>query len=138
MEHIFYNTLPPVAANIRQQVFVDEQGFQHEFDDIDNSALHLVLWENDVALATARLFAGETKGAFIVGRIAVLPAYRNKHLGAKIMELLEDKIKELQGKTIFLSAQCRVQPFYEKQGYKAQGEPTMDEFCPHINMIKTL
>jgi len=138
MNFKFYNTLPLEARNIRQQVFVTEQGFQQEFDNIDSIATHLVIFEGEVAVATARLFKGKTEKDFIVGRIAVLPEYRKQHLGAKIMELLENKVQELGGKTIYLLAQCRAQNFYEKQGYQAQGETTMDEACPHINMAKTL
>ena len=38
----------PDARAIRQSVFVEEQGFEYEFDDIDEIALHLVLYdEND-------------------------------------------------------------------------------------------
>ena len=38
--HAFYDALPPEAAAIRQAVFVEEQGFQEEFDAIDRHALH--------------------------------------------------------------------------------------------------
>ena len=40
--HAFYDALPPEAAAIRQAVFVEEQGFQEEFDAIDRHALHPV------------------------------------------------------------------------------------------------
>ena len=35
-------TNSPDARLIRQSVFVEEQGFEYEFDDIDETALHLV------------------------------------------------------------------------------------------------
>jgi len=138
MHFKFYKDLPVEARNIRQKIFVDEQGFQHEFDAIDNIAAHLVIFENNIPVSTARLFKGKPKEAFIVGRIAVLPEYRNKHIGAKIMEILENKIKELGGETIVLSAQCRVRPFYEKQGYEAHGKSYLEGLCPHIKMAKPL
>ena len=34
------------ARIIRQEVFVEEQGFHHEFDETDQTAWHLVLYEN--------------------------------------------------------------------------------------------
>ena len=37
------------ARIIRQEVFVEEQGFHHEFDEIDSRAWHLVLYENGQA-----------------------------------------------------------------------------------------
>ena len=138
MNYKFYTALPQEAHDIRQQVFVDEQGFQHEFDTIDAKAVHLIIFNEVKAIATARLFNGKTQGEFIVGRIAVLPEYRNKHIGAEMMEILQKRIKELGGKEIVLSAQCRVRPFYEKQGYKAQGQPYLEGLCEHIKMVKTM
>jgi predicted GNAT family N-acyltransferase len=138
MHFEFYKDVPIEARNIRQKVFVEEQGFKHEFDAIDNTATHLLVFENNVAIATARFFNGKTKKEFIIGRIAVLPKYRNKHIGAEMLEILQKKINELGGDIIILSAQCRVQPFYEKQGYKAQGQTYLEDFCKHIKMVKTL
>jgi predicted GNAT family N-acyltransferase len=138
MNYKFYTALPPEAHDIRQKVFVDEQGFKYEFDTIDTTATHLIIFNDDEAIATARLFSGKSEEEFIVGRIAVLPEYRNKHIGAKMMKILQTKIKELGGKTIALSAQCRVRPFYEKQGYEAQGQPYLEGLCKHIKMAKPL
>lgn len=42
------------------------------------------------------------------------------------------------GTKITLSAQKRVKLFYEKNGYTAQGDEYLDEFCPHIHMSKIL
>jgi predicted GNAT family N-acyltransferase len=138
MNYKFYAALPPEAHDIRQKVFVDEQGFKHEFDTIDNTAIHLIVFNDAKAIATARLFKGKSQEEFIVGRIAVLPEYRDKHIGAEMMEILQNKIQELGGKTIVLSAQCRVRPFYEKQGYNAQGQSYLDGLCEHIKMVKTM
>ena len=40
MEIRSYHSLPQEAVLVRTKVFVEEQGFQNEFDDIDDSALH--------------------------------------------------------------------------------------------------
>ena len=34
----------PEAIDIRQEVFVEEQGFSGEFDDIDDKAVHAVIY----------------------------------------------------------------------------------------------
>lgn len=65
--HAFYNTLPPEAAAIRQAVFVEEQGFQEEFDAIDRHALHLLLfadgrWARCVPLRRTAAPAGISAG----------------------------------------------------------------------------
>ena len=45
MEVKIYNNLPDEAKEIRLEVFVKEQGFEEEFDDIDETAAHIVLFD---------------------------------------------------------------------------------------------
>lgn len=123
---------------IRQAVFIEEQGFQNEFDQTDETALHLVLYADGTPAAVARLFTQQDRTVYTVGRIAVLPQYRGLRLGNHILEEAEQCAKRLGAKRLVLSAQCRVQPFYEKNGYIASGCVYFDEFCPHIHMEKML
>ncbi len=138
LSYSFYKSLPAEAKYIRECVFVKEQGFENEFDDIDNTALHIVAYSDGKAAATGRMFPSETANFYTIGRIAVLPEYRKLHLGSEILSQLENKAKQLGAYGIELSAQCRVQPFYEKNGYKAEGDVYLDEFCEHIHMSKKL
>ena len=131
-------TLSPNARMIRQAVFIEEQGFQNEFDQTDETALHLVLYADGTPAAVARLFTQQDRTVYTVGRIAVLPQYRGLRLGNHILEEAEQCAKRLGAKRLVLSAQCRVQPFYEKNGYIASGGIYFDEFCPHIHMEKML
>ena len=43
------------AKEIRQEVFVQEQGFQNEFDEYEKTATTLVLFLDDIPIATGRL-----------------------------------------------------------------------------------
>lgn len=134
----FFTTLPTDAVFIREEVFLKEQQFSTEFDDIDDTAVHLVLYENDTAIACARYYPDKQSGCFHIGRIAVLPPYRGRHLGSRLLTECEQRIKAEGGHTVFLSAQVRVQPFYEKLGYAASGEIYYDEYCEHIHMEKRI
>ena len=40
------------------RVFVVEQGFHDEFDKIDQSAIHFLLYDGKKAIATARVYEG--------------------------------------------------------------------------------
>lgn len=133
-----WNYLSPDAKKIREEVFVAEQGFQNEFDEIDNYATHVVFYEKDIPIAVCRYYEDKEKNTYAVGRVAVLPAYRGKQLGQHILAVLEKNILAEGGKKISLSAQVRVQPFYEKAGYAVKGAIYMDEHCPHICMEKIL
>lgn len=128
--------LPQEARYIREEVFVKEQGFLQEFDDIDKQAYHVVIFDGDKAIATGRTFVeGEY---YIIGRVAVLKEYRGKHIGRVIISSLEKKIKEVKGHKIKLSAQVQASGFYEKLGYHRMGAEYLDEHCPHITMIKEI
>lgn len=132
----FYNGLPKEAKKIRQAVFVDEQGFENEFDDIDQRAIHLVVFDGNEAIGCARMF--EENGVMILGRIAVVKEKRVLHVGSQILKALERRASELGYHEVYLSAQTRVSQFYCKNGYKAYGNEYLDEFCPHIHMKKVL
>lgn len=133
-----YNYLPEDAIKIRNEVFVTEQGFNEEFDDVDNFSKHLVMYEKEQPVSTCRIYFNNNKNSYILGRVAVLKEWRGKDIGAKMLNAAEDNINRNGGKTVMLSGQIRVVPFYEKQGYKKQGEIYLDEGCPHIWMKKCL
>ena len=73
-----------------------------------------------------------------IGRVAVIQSARQLHLGRRMMDLAEAELRRRGAAGIEVSAQCRVQPFYEKCGFTAVGEVYLDEFCPHIRMVKEL
>lgn len=133
-----YHTLPAQARDIREEVFVTEQGFTKEFDDTDQIATHLVLFYQGQPAGVCRFFPTQKPGCWDFGRLAVRKAFRDKHLGSLLVQEAENQIRRLGGTKLALMAQIRVQKFYEKNGYTAVGEPCDDEGCPHIWMVKAL
>lgn len=86
-----YQSLPREAAEIRTQVFVEEQGFLREFDDIDAKALHVVIYLDGAAAATGRTFQEDNSSAvWHLGRIAVRKDYRGRGLGLAVVKALEE------------------------------------------------
>lgn len=122
------------AFDIRQKVFVEEQGFcqETEFDDIDAHALHALVREDGVPAATARLY--EHEGEFHIGRVAVLREYRKRGLGELAMRLLMLKARELGASEVAVGAQIQAQGFYERLGFRSTGELYDDEGVPHVRM----
>jgi predicted GNAT family N-acyltransferase len=133
-----YDYLPQDAKQIRTAVFVDEQGFKEEFDKIDSTAVHLMIYDGDKPVATCRFFWNEEKQSYTVGRIAVIKEYRMKGLGSRILKEAENQIRLLGGKTVCLHAQTRARGFYEKQGYVQKGGIEYEEYCPHVWMWKDI
>lgn len=133
-----YDKLPEEAVLIRQAVFVEEQGFKEEFDNIDNIAVHIVLFDGSKPVATCRFFKGNEPGTYIIGRIAVICTHRGQNLGSALLIKANQLIKEAGGSKICLHSQKRAKQFYEKQGYQAFGKEDYDEGCPHIWMYKEI
>ena len=134
-----FENLPKEAISIRTSVFIKEQGFKNEFDDIDAKAHHLIFYADDIPVGCARFFTEDNQSEnYILGRLAVLKSHRKLNLGTKIMVTFQETIKKLGGKKISLSAQCQAKNFYEKLGFVASGEIYLDETCPHIHMEKLL
>ena len=132
------NAINDDIKQIRIDVFINEQGFENEFDDIDKTAKFLLLSIDGKAVGTCRFFPSNIDGDAHIGRMAVRKLYRGQNLGSKIMHAAENGIRRDGFKTCSLSAQVQARPFYESLGYKAEGDEYLDEDCPHIFMRKVL
>lgn len=118
---------------VRKKVFMEEQGFQNEFDEIDEIAHHLLFLDDEAPIATARLFFYEN--CWHIGRVCVLKEYRGNRIGQFLIEECLHKAKELRKSNLVrLGAQVRAMPFYEKLGFTPCSEEYDDEGCPHIMM----
>jgi predicted GNAT family N-acyltransferase len=138
MEFKVYNNLCDDAMEVRKKVFIEEQGFKDEFDDIDKYATHIVVYDNDMPIGTCRFFWNNDKGCYLLGRLAVVKDERKNHLGSQIIAKAEEMIVAKGGKEIQLHSQEQAVPFYEKQGYQVCSDMEYEEHCPHYWMKKTL
>lgn len=136
MEIKVFDSLPDEARKIRTDVFVDEQGFHDEFDETDKSASHLVAFDGNEAVATARIFFDS--GRCVIGRIAVIKRLRGTGIGSEIIKAAEREIIKGGNGCAYIYAQLRARGFYEKIGYTAFGEYEPDQGYPHIWMKKDL
>ena len=133
-----YEHLPIEAQKIREAVFMEEQGFHNEFDEIDSYAAHLILYDEKIPIATCRFFRQDSCEDYFIGRIAVIKEYQGKNIGADLLKKAETQMKKMGGKRIFLHAQYQVKNFYEKQGFSSYGEIGLVENCPHVRMFKKI
>lgn len=133
-----YHGCPQEAMWVRQTVFVEEQGFRDEFDQIDNRAEHFVLFDKEKPIAVCRVFESEKSKIYILGRLAVLKAYRGKGIGRFLVAQAETYLREIGAKELHLHSQCRASQFYSRIGFTEYGDVEPEEGCPHIWMKKTL
>ncbi len=138
LKTVEYRSLPADAMDIRSSVFEIEQGFTDEYDDIDHIATHLVMYDGGCAIACCRYFPAEKDGHYYLGRMAVIPKYRGKHIGKRLMEDAEASIRAVGGVRCLLHAQTQASGFYKKSGYSPIAEEDFEQGCPHIWMAKSL
>ena len=132
-----FESLPEYAQEIRQKVFIQEQGFQEEFDEIDYVAVHFVVFDDSKQpIGTCRVFWNAERNSYILGRLAVLKEARRQNAGRTIMEAAEGYVRKMGGRELQLHAQSRITAFYSRLGFVAFGEEDEEEGCPHIWMKK--
>ncbi len=133
-----YDGIVNEARQIRESVFIKEQGFEKEYDKTDETAKHIVIYDGETAVGTCRVFWCDKENSYHVGRIAVLKEHRGKKLGKLLMTEAEKLTLSLGGSTLKLGGQVRAAGFYEKLGYERYGEEFLDEGYPHIPFVKRL
>ena len=127
--------LPEEARLLRTLIFIEEQGFVREFDEIDDTAVHIVAFDGDKPIGTCRYYP-RPDGSYAIGRIAVAREYRGKGVGSALVLEAERRVALLGAKTTVVSAQLRAAGFYRSLGYTEQGSSYPEEHVPHILMVK--
>lgn len=138
METKIYNQLPDEAKEIRFEVFVKEQGFEEEFDDIDKTATHIILFDGSHPVGVCRVFTDYESGRVMIGRVAVRKAFRGRGLGADIVRAAEEYAADSGVNEIWIHSQEQAAGFYSTLGYGDTGIHDIEEGCPHILMKKAL
>ena len=127
------------AFCIRRAVFIEEQKVPEELelDEFDPLAINALAYRGKQCVGTARLI-DLGNGQSQVGRMAVLAHFRGKGIGRQILARLVLMAKEKGFSSVALHSQVSAIPFYEKQGFIAQG-PIYDEAgIAHRNMMLIL
>jgi predicted GNAT family N-acyltransferase len=126
------------AHTIRAKVFINEQNVPQEveMDDKDREAVHVVVYNDEKAIATGRLLNQENE--FLIGRIAVLKEERQKGFGDLVVKMLLRKAEDKGAKEVMVHAQMTASKFYQKLGFVAVGSEYIEEDTniPHIHMVK--
>ncbi|MDP3195975.1 GNAT family N-acetyltransferase [Tabrizicola sp.] len=127
------------CQRLRRAVFIDEQGVSEadEVDGLDETAIHLLAFDGQGPVGTARLLVKGATGK--IGRVCVLPAARGTGLGAALIETALRVLQDQPGVTeACLGSQSHATGFYEKLGFAVEGEEFLDAGIPHRHMRRAL
>jgi predicted GNAT family N-acyltransferase len=123
------------ARAVREAVFVREQGvpLEMEWDKFDEPSRHVVARDpSGTAIGTGRLLQDGH-----IGRMAVLPAWRNKGVGRALLERLLETAVAAGQRDLLLHAQTSATGFYRKFGFVEEGDEFMEAGIPHWLMRRT-
>jgi predicted GNAT family N-acyltransferase len=120
---------------LRETVFVQEQQVpaEIEWDGRDRDAVHVIAREGEQAIACGRLLADGK-----IGRMAVLPGWRGRGVGAAILAALVDEARQRGLRRVYLHAQTHAEGFYAAEGFSVEGERFEEAGIPHVAMAREI
>jgi predicted GNAT family N-acyltransferase len=126
-------------ARVRKKVFIDEQNVPEsmEWDEYDELARHYMVNIDGQVVATARLVP-VSHHEYKIGRMAVLPEFRNRGIGSALLQFIIDDAKILNISKLVLHAQVSAISFYESAGFECTGSPFDEAGIPHHAMLMQL
>ena len=121
------------AYYVRIQVMSRQHNIspEQEFDQYDTPETKYILaLSDDFPVATCRWY-GCDDGIAEIGRVVVLPEYRNQGIGRSVIEHAEIWIHESGYKKIVVKSRDVAVPFYEKLGYVPDNDIKLENppFC---------
>lgn len=110
---------------VREVVFVVEQQvpIDLEWDEFDAISQHVLA--RDAAgepIGTGRLVPPHAGEAARIGRMAVLRAWRGRHVGAALLHALVERAHELGYARLEMHAQTHAVAFYARHGFALHGD----------------
>ncbi|PPD12675.1 GNAT family N-acetyltransferase [Methylophilus sp.] len=126
-----HDPLWPACCHIRQRVFIEEQHVpvSLEWDETDETALHLLASRDGQAVACARVVP---EG--YIGRMAVLPEWRRQGVGEALLLQAIQICRQFEVTHARLSAQTHAIGFYQQAGFEICSEPYLDANILHVDM----
>ena len=111
---------------------------REEFDEHDgDECKYIVLLDDTYPIATCRFYELDERSV-LLGRVVVLPEYREKHLGSKVIAEAEKWIKEIGYSEIFIDSRIGAVGFYEKLGYSTVDDKIINSWkfeCKRMSKI---
>jgi predicted GNAT family N-acyltransferase len=121
---------------VREAVFVVEQAVPAdiEWDGLDAGCVQALAEDgNREPIGTGRLHPSGK-----LGRMAVMPPWRGRGVGASIVNCLIDAAGEVGLEEVYLHAQTQVIGFYAGFGFEVEGEEFEEAGIPHRLMRRRL
>ena len=131
----FHAALADLRA-VRDEVFVSEQGVpvELEHDALDPLCAHVIARLVDgTPIGTARLTPERH-----IGRMAVRAPWRGRGVGDALLLALVDEARKRGWPEVRLNSQASAIGFYDRHGFRPEGERFIEAGIEHQAMVRTL
>lgn len=121
------------ARSIRDVVFIQEQKVDErdEFDEFEDESLHYIMYENSKPIGTARWRRVGNKVK--LERFAIIKEARGKKYGETLVNRVVKDASE-ERKKMYMHAQLKAIPLYERCGFRKVGEQFSECDILHYRM----
>lgn len=129
------------ALALRCRVFILEQGAYQDPDGLDRHAWHLLGRDagGDLQAYLRVVDPGVKYDEPAIGRVITAPEARGAGLGRRLMQQGIQRCEAAwSGRGIRISAQAHLQQFYGSLGFRAVGEPYLEDDIPHLEMLRAV
>jgi len=127
-----------ICARLRHAVFVVEQSIFDEGDqdvrDEDDATIHLIADVGGVAGGTVRIYRLDDSGLWKGDRLAVVEQLRRSVIGKRLVQTAVQTAGELGGHEMVATVQVSNIHFFERLGWRRDGEPAIGYRLPHMQM----
>lgn len=122
------------SLEIRRKVFIEEQGVDRPQEIDPGDFIRFLARVDGRPVGTSRLRIEKT--LIVFERVATLACTRGQGVGkALIQQMQKVASADYPHHLMVMHAQLHAQPFYEKLGWKALGEPFVEAGVEHILMV---
>lgn len=100
------------GMNRQHHISLREEFDEHDGDDTK----YIVLLDEGYPIATCRFYE-LNKESVMIGRVVVLPEYRGRHFGSRVITEAEKWINDMGYHSIEIESRTSAVEFYQKLGY---------------------
>ena len=127
-----------ICAQLRHAVFVVEQsifdGSDQDVRDADDATIHLIADVGGVAGGTVRIYRLDDSGLWKGDRLAVAVPLRKMVIGKRLVQAAVRIAGELGGSEMVATVQVSNIQFFERLGWRRDGNPAITYSLPHMQM----
>ena len=141
VEQIEYNSEAyREALSLRFRVLRKPLGLTYSAEQLaaDARDTHIVAIADEGKIVGNLILTSVEPGVMQMRQVAVDMDYQGRGVGSALVRFAEATARQQGIHTLMLHGRVAVQPFYERLGYAAYGEPFEEVTLPHIEMRKTL